>query len=120
VVGIVLNRAQRRISSLPHDVYRAYTNGELVYIGISVDVFTRLREHKKYAPWYWEADRLEVVRRPDRKAARAEEARVIAETTPRYNVTRENAWGCVESQEALDAFSMWRDEDGVWWIDDEG
>ena len=117
---MVMNRAQRRIAHQPHDVYRAYLGGDLIYIGISVNVFKRLSEHKKYARWYWEADRLEVVRRPNRSAARAEEARVIAESAPRYNVTPERAWGCVESSETLDAFEMWRDQEGKWWIDAEG
>lgn len=117
---IALNKAQRRIAKRPHDVYRAYLGTELLYVGISVDVFTRLREHRLYSRWYWEADRIDVVRRPNRSAARAEEARVIALEAPRYNVTPERAHGCAESEDLLESFSMWREEDGKWWIDAEG
>lgn len=118
--NIAINKSQRRLLDLPHDVYRVYLGDELLYVGISVNVFVRLKQHRQYAPWYWEADRIEVVRRPDRKAAIAEEARVIAESTPRYNVVREYGRGWAEVDEALESFSMWRDEDGRWWIDDEG
>ena len=117
---MALNRNARRVSHLPHDVYRAYSGDVLIYVGISVDVFTRLKAHKQYARWYWEADRLEVVRRPNRSAARAEEARAIREHSPVHNVTKENAWGCVESDEALETYRMWRDTEGEWWIDAEG
>lgn len=117
---MALNKAQRRISGLKHDVHKAYnTDGVLLYVGISVNVFKRLKEHKQYAEWHPHSSRIDVVQYRNRDAARAEEARCIRSDNPLYNRTRENAWGCELSDDTVETFTLWRDEDG-WYIDDEG
>lgn len=115
---MALNKSQRRISKLKHDVYKAYdTDGQLLYVGVSVNVFKRLREHKQYAAWMPHSARVDVVQYLNRNAARAEEARCIREDGPLYNVTKENAWGCELSEVTVEAFTLWRDDDG-WYINE--
>lgn len=113
---MALNKSQRRISKLKHDVYKAYnTDGQLLYVGVSVNVFKRLKEHKQYAAWIPDTERIYVVQYLNRSAALAEEARCIREDGPVYNITKENAWGCKLSEETVEAFTLWHDPDG-WFI----
>lgn len=111
----MINRSQRRISSRPHDVYKAYdTSGALLYVGISVNVFTRLREHKYYARWYRAAHRIEVTQYTNRLAARIEEARCIDEDSPMFNVTKERV-SEPGVGDVLEEFTMYQDWQG-WYI----
>lgn len=86
----MLNRAQRRLSSYPTDVYRAYSaDGRLLYVGASVNVFQRLRAHRAYSPWYGAAVRVVVHRYEDRAMAREVEETAIRDEHPEFNVVRE-------------------------------
>lgn len=113
-----LNKAQRRIAHLPHDVYKAYDiNGRLLYVGISVNVFARMKEHKQYAGWMSAASRIDVVRYADRASAQAVEAICIRDDAPVFNVTRESTRGRSLPTVSLESFVMRQDADG-WWIDE--
>jgi len=113
----VSRNRKKRIANLPNDVYKAYDDaGALLYVGISINVFKRLGEHKAYSPWYDEASRIEVVQYLNRASARAEEARCIKFDAPAFNVTQEAAAGCAMSDEIRESFTMFRDVDG-WYID---
>ena len=115
-----MNKAQRRISNLKHDVYKAFDScGALLYVGCSVNVFKRLREHKHYALWLLHTERIDVVQYANRSEALAEEARCIRFDHPTFNVTAENAYGCKLPTESLDSFTLRMDSDG-WYIDGEG
>lgn len=114
-----MNKSARRIRNRPHDVYKAFNAaGELLYVGISINVFNRLREHEKYAGWVRDASTLRVVRYADRRQAMAEEARTIRDEAPLWNVTRER-YRAAEEMTVLEQFTMFREE-GQWWMYDEG
>ncbi|AXH49046.1 G-I-Y Y-I-G endonuclease [Gordonia phage Ecliptus] len=88
---MALNKNQRRISNLPHDLYKVYDDtGELLYVGVTVDVKTRLKGHRRYAAWYERVGHIKVWVYPDRMSALDEEARCIAEEHPQHNVTPES------------------------------
>lgn len=71
---------------MPADVYHVFDQYEhLLYVGLSVDVFKRMREHKKHAPWWPVAYDGYVVRYRTRSQARAEEARAIRDGNPIFN-----------------------------------
>lgn len=114
----MLNRSQRRIAHLQHDVYKAFDGfGTLLYVGCSLDIFKRLQEHKHYAAWYPLATAIEVTRYPNRAAALAEEARTIAEDGPEFNVTRERLRTVDLTDDVLDSFTL-VPENGRWWIEE--
>jgi len=69
-----------------HVLYRCYNAaGELLYIGISYDISTRLETHKRTTPWFHEVDRIVCKLRPARTAY-ADEAAAIRTELPRYNI----------------------------------
>lgn len=116
---MVWNRAQRRLSKMPTDVYRVYDrHGQLLYVGAAVDVFSRMREHRRYAGWWFLADSATVNRYENRNIARHVEAVAIRDEAPLYNVTRElseerKRVTVTDPIEVLDLF--W--EDGRVWVD---
>lgn len=113
-----MNRSQRRIAHMKHDVYKAFDGfGTLLYVGCSVNVFTRLREHKQYAAWYPIATAIEVTRYPSRATALAEEARTIAAEHPEFNVTRETFREVDLTDSVIEAFTL-VSEGGHWWIEE--
>lgn len=111
-----LNRSQRRVAKLPHDVYKAYDrSGHLLYVGISVNVFDRLRQHRyEYAAWLDDTVVVKVAQVPDRAAAHTEEARCIREDSPLHNVTRERAYRVPDDETVIDSFSLI--PDGRQWV----
>lgn len=87
---VVWNKAQRRISKCPTDVYRVFDGrGRLLYVGVSVDVFIRMREHRRYSLWWHQAARATVTTYPDRASARWVESVAIRDESPVFNVVRE-------------------------------
>lgn len=68
-------------------VYRAFdASGRLLYVGCSVDLEGRLREHSRSAHWWLFQDRIVAVGYPTREeAAEAEETAIGAEH-PRWNM----------------------------------
>lgn len=120
---MAMNKQARRVSKLPHDVYRVFdASGALLYVGCSVNVFARLKEHRKWAEWWPEAVRGSVHRYPNRLHALGVEARAIRNECPRDNKVLEAHWGrhsgdplaVLEEPMAL----TW--EDGEVWVDGEG
>lgn len=120
---MAMNKQARRVSKLPHDVYRVFdASGSLLYVGCSVNVFARLKEHRKWAVWWADAVRGSVHRYPDRQHALGVEARAIRDEKPRDNCVLEAHWGrhhgssaeVVEEPMSL----IW--ENGEVWVDGEG
>lgn len=118
-----MNKQSRGVSKLPHDVYRVFAaGGELLYVGCSVNVFNRLREHKAYAGWWHLAHTGTVHRYPNRAHALSIEAEAIRSESPTANKV-------LEKYRISSAFSpddiveepmtlFW--EDGEVWVDGEG
>lgn len=113
------NKAQRRISDWPCDVYRVYDrDGALLYVGATVNVFKRMREHKRYARWWPLADEASVTTYEDRTMARHVEAVAIRDERPRFNVTRELSEECPRDvSDPTDQMTLWWDDSGEVWVD---
>lgn len=113
------NQYQRRIAHLPTDVYRVYDEcGHLLYVGVSTNVFYRMREHKAYAEWWPLANSGTVARYENRYMARKVEALAIRDESPVFNVVREDREArrpevVTEPVEVLSLF--W--EQGRVWVD---
>lgn len=70
-------------------VYRFFDNrDELLYVGVTRDLGTRIAAHRRSSPWWAEAARAEVVFYDSMAAARAAEAAAIVAERPRYNVSQ--------------------------------
>jgi predicted GIY-YIG superfamily endonuclease len=115
------NKAQRQLSKYKTDVYRIRSaDGRLLYVGSSVNVFKRMREHRKYSGWWQESDSGTVQQFGNRRIARHVEAVAIRDEMPVFNVTRElSELRTVLTQEdmtPIDQFEIWRDGD-TWWVD---
>lgn len=72
--------------SKPTALYRAYSaTDELLYVGISISVMSRLSVHKSSSDWFAGTSRVEVEWHPSRKKAMAAEMQAIKTEYPRYN-----------------------------------
>lgn len=71
----------------PVAVYRFFdAAGQLIYVGQTADPKERFRRHSAESDWWSEVAHRLVDWWPDKAAAVAEEARLVAEQSPRYNV----------------------------------
>ena len=113
---MAINAAQRRVSKFPTDVYRVYdADGDLLYVGCSVNALKRMHGHKQSAKWWNLAASGLILQYENRAMARVEEAAAILEEQPRFNVQIDYVppVEVTEHLEALDLF--W--EDGRVWVD---
>jgi len=114
---MVWNKSQRQLKHLPTDVYRVYDQeGRLLYVGASVNVFTRLREHRLYAEWWPLAFEGTVTRYENRAMARSVEAHAIRNEGPLYNTTDERAEAIkrITITDPIEVIDLWWDEGKVW------
>lgn len=73
----------------PTDLYQAFNdNGEILYVGISHNAITRLRQHRSSSAWWPHATWFQVTRYEERRDAEKAEALVVAFDDPPYNVDR--------------------------------
>jgi hypothetical protein len=86
-----VRRQTRRLSKLPHDVYRVRdTHGALLYVGCSVNAFKRVKQHKsEYQPWFPLAATVDIEQYQDLATGRYVEACVIANEYPIWNNAQE-------------------------------
>jgi predicted GIY-YIG superfamily endonuclease len=71
----------------PTDLYRHYdADGRLLYVGISLDAFSRLRQHNRDSKWAGQKVTMTTVPYQNRAAALAAEAEAIRTENPIYNV----------------------------------
>jgi predicted GIY-YIG superfamily endonuclease len=78
-------RAQ--LEARPTHLYRLYADdGELLYVGIAVDLEHRMTQHAADKPWWGKVDRHEVETYPNRLLAETAEAQAIRRERPRYNL----------------------------------
>lgn len=72
-------------------VYRCYNkDGDLLYIGCSVNVFARLYDHSRISVWYDATVRITLDDPLPRREALAAEKKAIIEEGPRFNSVRGN------------------------------
>lgn len=72
-------------------LYRHYdSNGELLYIGISLSAIRRLGEHAGRSHWYEDIVRVEIDTYPSIEAARDAERVAIKRERPKYNLKLRN------------------------------
>ena len=75
-----------------HTLYRFWNRDLLLYVGISINAFSRAKQHSANAKWYQDADRVDFEKFSSRSAVEAAEIKAIQEEHPLYNV-RHNAYG---------------------------
>lgn len=105
-----MNRTRKRLSSLPHDVYRIRDKeGSLLYVGCSVNAFKRLKQHKhEYQPWFPLAATVDIEQYQNLATARFIEAQAIAMEAPIWNTAQEASAlrrGADLTPEVLDRFT---------------
>lgn len=83
------NNVVELVSNDRTELYRHYdSNGDLLYVGISLSAVARLAQHRCEAHWFEYIARVDIEPFPTREAALEAEARAIAEESPKHNVAR--------------------------------
>ena len=91
-----------------HYVYRLWNeSGDLLYVGISKTLVSRLTQHDESQPWAAEVASVTAKRYPNRDKARAAEIEAIQKENPRYNI-RDRAKSVDWGQRAAE---LWCDMD---------
>ena len=104
---------RRRLRGLPTDVYRAYdSDGRLLYVGMSVNVFQRLKQHRYEAPWYSQVSSVRVEQYKDWRTARHVEGYAIKHEHPQWNVM--STWHNGSTPEPIEVFEIDASEFGAW------
>jgi excinuclease UvrABC nuclease subunit len=86
--GLLMATYYSDMVNRPTCVYRAYDeDGELLYVGISMNLEGRLAKHR-VTTWWPEVDEITVKWFSGREAAKAAERAAIRNENPRYNVAR--------------------------------
>lgn len=90
----IQTRSETPLSERAHSVYRHVgADGEVLYIGCTVDVVDRSKAHKRQSPWFTSTTTVEVVADGlPRRDALALEQRLIAEQRPQHNRVGTPAW----------------------------
>lgn len=70
----------------PHTLYRFWEGGNLLYIGISINAYTRTKGHQSTAGWWPEATSVTFEKYPNRAAVLVAEREAIRAEQPKYNV----------------------------------
>jgi len=83
------SRKDERIERFGADVYRCFDSaGNLLYVGCSLNAYSRVSQHKATAEWFPRLARFTVDRYKSRHVALVVEARAIRDESPQYNVTQ--------------------------------
>lgn len=102
----------------PHYVYRMYDDdGQLLYVGISKTLATRLTQHHRDKPWAAQIASVVGKRYTSREAARAAEIEAIQKENPQYNIQDRaksvdrvkqaaDIWGQMDTTERSDAVAL--------------
>lgn len=82
------------LNERPHALYRFYAaDGELLYIGITASLPTRIGDHRSDKPWWTKVADIKVEHFGDREAVLVAEAVAIRTERPTWNVTHNRAAG---------------------------
>ncbi len=71
-------------------LYRFYNDEGLLYVGISLNVFARISQHKREKHWFDEVSDISVSHFDTRDEALDEEAKAIKQEFPKYNIAMNN------------------------------
>ena len=71
-------------------LYRFWNEDELLYVGISLNVFARLSQHRRDKDWWDEITNITVSHFDTREQALDAEAKAIKEENPMYNIAMNN------------------------------
>lgn len=81
----------------PHALYRFYdAAGALLYVGITVNLPTRLTRHRDDKPWWTEVARITVEHHANRNTVLAAERHTILAEKPRHNIQHNTGQVCSE------------------------
>lgn len=76
----------------PQALYRFFDKyGELLYVGITMDLPARMGSHRREKPWWTDVAWIEIEHYDNRAAALDAEATAIKSEGPRYNVVHNGA-----------------------------
>lgn len=76
----------QRFAMRPHAVYKHFdANGQLLYIGVSLNHLARLAQHSDTSHWFNDIARIEVIACETRAAALAKERSLIRAERPKHN-----------------------------------
>lgn len=93
-------------------LYRHYDrDGNLLYVGISVNALCRLRQHEKFSHWFWQVCRIEIETFPDQEAALEAECSAIHNEKPRHNKSK--GVGNFYSERNMQIFACWQNGEGI-------
>lgn len=110
-----MRRSSSRHRKYPADLYRVYdASGSLLYVGIAMNVFDRMRDHQHGSAWWEFADTGTVERYPRRYDAQRAESRAIRTELPRFNVRLERPYGNDPLPEPIERLSLFWEEGQVW------
>jgi hypothetical protein len=71
----------------PQVLYRFFDeDGDLMYVGISLDPTSRFRSHRRDKPWWTEVHSITLEHFPDRAAVERAEIEAIRAERPRHNI----------------------------------
>jgi len=77
---------QEQLHAKPTQLYRHFdAEGQLLYVGISLQSMKRLAEHKNNSDWFDEITRVDIEHFSDRNAAMDAERKAVQEEKPKYN-----------------------------------
>tara|TARA_B100001559_G_scaffold270296_2_gene238257 strand:- start:23 stop:589 length:567 start_codon:yes stop_codon:yes gene_type:complete len=71
-------------------LYRFWLDDELLYVGISLNVFARISQHKRDKDWFDQITNITVEHFDTREKALDAEAKAIKEESPKYNIALNN------------------------------
>lgn len=71
-------------------LYKFWNKDELLYVGISLNVFARLSQHRRDKDWWDEITEITVTHFETREKALDAEAKAIKEQNPKYNIAMNN------------------------------
>ena len=71
-------------------LYKFWNKDKLLYVGISLNVFARLSQHKRDKDWWDEITEITVKHYDTREQALDAEAKAIKEQDPQYNIAMNN------------------------------
>jgi hypothetical protein len=81
-----------RHSKVNHNLYRHYdSEGNLLYVGISIYAITRLYQHSIASLWFKQITRIEIQHYPDRDSVLKAEREAIVKEKPQYNAPKLDA-----------------------------
>lgn len=81
------------MSSGNHALYRFWKDEELLYIGITCNIPTRVREHKNSKPWWTDVNQITLEHYATRQDVEAAERQAIQNEEPVWNVTYNSGRG---------------------------